>query len=127
MESYDSGNAGLFASMGVMIVLLVFYAALYILLAVCLKRIAEKTGITENSWWAWVPILNFLLLLQIAGKPAWWIVLMLIPIVNFVVSIIVLMEVAKARGKEPWWGIVTAIIPFVGFPYLAFSEDSTSV
>lgn len=127
MESYDSGSAGLFASMGVMIVMLVFYAALYILIAVSLKRIAERTGITENSWWAWVPILNFLLMLQIAGKPAWWIVLMLIPFVNFVVSIIVLMEVAKARGKEAWWGIVTAIIPFVGFPYLAFSEDTARV
>lgn len=127
MESYDSGSAGLFASMGVMIFMLVLYAALYILIAVSLKRIAERTGITENSWWAWVPILNFLLMLQIAGKPAWWIVLMLIPFVNFIVSIIVLMEVAKARGKEAWWGIVTAIIPFVGFPYLAFSDDSASV
>jgi len=123
METYD-GNAEMAAGIG--IVGFIIYIALYLFFAYCLKVIAEKTGHTENSWWAWVPIMNMLLLLQIAQKPMWWFILLLIPIVNIIVGIIVLMEVAKARGKEGWWGIIAAIIPFVGFPYLAFSDNAAT-
>ena len=44
----------------------------YVFSAICLMKIAEKTG-TPNGWWAWVPILNVLLMISIAGKPMWWI------------------------------------------------------
>jgi hypothetical protein len=70
-----------------------------------------------------VPILNILILLKVANKPAWWLVLYIIPFVNFVVSILVMMEVAKARGKEAIWGLVAALLPIVGLPYLAFSDS----
>ncbi len=124
METYD-GNAGLMAGIG--IVGTIIYILFYLFFAYCLKLIAEKTGRTENSWWAWIPILNMLLLLQIAQKPMWWFILMLIPLVNIVIAIVVLMEVAKARGKEGWWGIIAALIPIVGIPYLAFSDDGAAI
>jgi hypothetical protein len=121
METTYTNNTGMLAGIfgvGMLFVWLV----VYLFIGYCLKTIADKTGHTENSFWAWIPIMNILLLLQIAGKPAWWIVLMIIPFVNFIVAIIVMMEVAKARGKESWWGIIAAVVPIIGWPYLAFSD-----
>ncbi|MBI5871190.1 MAG: signal peptidase I [Actinobacteria bacterium] len=102
---------------------LILWAAIYVYMAFSLMTIANKTG-TENAWFAWVPILNVILMLQIADKPIWWIILFLIPIVNIVIAIMVWMAIAEARGFPSWWGILM-IVPFVNFivpGYLAFAE-----
>jgi hypothetical protein len=101
------------------------WVAIYVFFAVCIKRIAEKTGQTEKSWYAWVPIANAILLCWIAGKPAWWVILMLIPFVNIVIGIIVWMKVAQACSKPAWLGVVIGLVPIVNFfamGYLAFSK-----
>jgi hypothetical protein len=97
--------------------------ATYVYMAICLQTIARKTN-TENGWLAWIPIANLILMLQIAHKPIWWILLLLIPLVNVVVAVLVWMGIAKARGKPDWWGILM-IIPVVNLVvpgYLAFSN-----
>ena len=97
--------------------------AVYIYMALALQTIAVKTN-TANPWLAWVPIANAILMLQIAKKPLWWIVLFAIPIVNIVIVIMVWMGVAEARQKPNWWGIL-AIIPLVNVVvpgYLAWSD-----
>jgi hypothetical protein len=101
------------------------WVAIYVFCAVCIKRIAEKTGQTEKSWYAWVPIANLILLCWIAGKPAWWVILMLIPLVNIVIGIMVWMKVAEACSKPAWLGVVIGLVPIVNFiamGYLAFSK-----
>ena len=79
--------------------------AVYVYLAYSLMVIADKTD-TENSWFAWIPILNLYLMCKIAGKPGWWIILFLIPIVNIVIFIIICMRIAELRGKPGWVGIL---------------------
>jgi hypothetical protein len=112
------------AAMGAFImVMVVIGLAFYVYMALALQTIATKTH-TENAWLAWIPIANIILMLNIAGKPIWWIVLMLIPLVNIVIAIIVWMAVAEARGKPSWWGILM-IVPLVNFivpGYLAWSD-----
>ena len=105
------------------LVMLVVMLAFYAFFAVCLQKIAEKTG-TDPAWWAWVPILQVLLLLKIAGRPMWWIILCFIPLVSIVILIIVMVDVCHKRGK-PGWLAVGLIIPLVNFAtlgYLAFSD-----
>jgi len=106
-----------------MLVFLVFFAAIYIYMALALSTIAKKTN-TENAWWGWVPILNILLMLNIAKKPLWWIILLIIPFVGIVIGVLVWMAVAEARGKPNWWGILI-IVPLVGIivpGYLAWAD-----
>ena len=95
----------------------------YVFSAICLMKIAEKTG-TPNGWWAWVPILNVLLMISIAGKPMWWILLMLIPLVNIVIAIIVLAGMCTARGKSPLLviGLLIPVVNFLVLGYLAFGD-----
>lgn len=102
--------------------LLVALAA-YVYMALALSTIAQKTN-TENGWLAWIPVANLILMLNIARKPIWWIVLFLIPIVSIIILIIVWMGIAEARNKPSWWGIMV-IVPVMNLimpGYLAWSD-----
>jgi hypothetical protein len=97
--------------------------ATYAYFAFSIQIIANKTG-TPNGWMAWVPILNAVLLCNIGDKPIWWVLLMFIPLVNFVITVMLWMAVSEARQKSPWLGILM-ILPFLNLiipGYLAFSE-----
>jgi len=118
MNEYQTvENAGL----GLIPVL--FLLGIFLFCAYCQARMAKKMGLLNNSWWAYVPIVNTFLLFQMAGKPAWWFVLCLIPLVNVVVFAILWMETAKALGQSPFWGIMVLIpvINFFALGILAFS------
>jgi len=121
MENGDAAAAGMMA--GMMGVMCVVYLLVYLYFALCIFKIAKKCGV-ENAWLAWIPIIQIVPLLQSAGKPIWWILLMLIPLVNIVVAIIVWMGVAERRGKPSWIGILI-IVPIVNLfvpGYLAFTD-----
>jgi hypothetical protein len=95
----------------------------YLYMALSLQTIATKTG-AANAWLAWIPIANIFLMLEIAKKPGWWFILFLVPLANVVVSILVWMEIAKARKKPDWWGILI-IVPLVNLVvpgYLAWAD-----
>jgi hypothetical protein len=96
----------------------------YAYLAICLQVLAKKTS-TPNGWFAWIPVANIFLMLQIAQKPLWWFILLLIPIVNIITGIIIWMKIAERRGKPNWMGILL-IVPVVGIAvpgYLAFFDN----
>ena len=95
----------------------------YLYLTVCIFMIANKTE-TDNIWWAFIPFLNIILLIQIADKPIWWILGFFIPLVNIVVAVLVWMGVAEVRGKPSWLGFLTLIpgVNLVVIGYLAFSR-----
>ncbi len=102
--------------------------AVYVYVAYATYTIAKKTN-TQNAWFAWIPILNLILLLRIARKSLWWIIGMLIPFVNIIVTIWVWMKVAEERRRPSWWGILM-IIPVVNWVILylmAFQEAKNAV
>lgn len=74
-------NHGLFPAGMSIGFFLVCLAVGYIYVALALQTIAQKTN-AANGWMAWIPIANIILMLNIAKKPIWWIILFLIPIVN---------------------------------------------
>ncbi len=118
----DSNHSMMLAGMFGTTFLLLF-AVFYIYVALALMTIANKTG-TPNGWLAWIPIANIVLMLNIAKKPIWWIILFLIPLVNIIMIILVWMGVAEARNKPGWWGILM-IVPVVNLivpGYLAWSD-----
>ncbi len=101
-------------------IMMVVMLVIYIFFGYCLMVIAQKTGHGGTGWWGFIPILNVLLMFQIAGKPLWWIILLLIPIVNLVIIILTYLAMAEARGKPAWMGLLCLF--WIGFPILAFSD-----
>lgn len=88
----DSSGGG-----AALVVLLILFAA-WILVIIGWWKVFEKAG--EAGWKAIIPIWNTIVLLRIAGRPLWWIVLLLIPIVNIVILIIVMNDLARSFGKS---------------------------
>lgn len=106
------------------LVTIVVALAVYAFFAVCLSRIGTKAGFGEIAWWSWVPVMQILLILKVAGVAWWWIFLLMIPLVNLVIGMIVWIKVAQKLGKSPWVGVlmfVPAVDLFV-LGYLAFSK-----
>ncbi len=83
-------------------------------------KVFVKAG--QPGWAAIVPIYNAIVMLKIAGRPVWWIILFLIPIVNFVVAIIVSIDIAKAFQKGTGFGVGLALLGFVFYPILGFGD-----
>jgi len=98
----------------------VFVLALAIFMIVCMWKIYAKAD--KPGWASIVPIYNYVVLLEIIKKPIWWIILMLIPIVNFIIIIIIMIELAKAYGKDGGFAVGLILLPIVFFPILAFGD-----
>ena len=83
-------------------------------------KVFTKAG--KPGWAAIIPIYNLIVLLQIAGKPLWWIVLFCIPVVNFVAAVMVLISVAKAFGKGTGFAIGMLFLGPIFIPILGFGS-----
>jgi uncharacterized membrane protein YecN with MAPEG domain len=99
---------------------MVLWFALIILMIAAMWKVFEKAG--KPGWAAIIPIYNIVVLLEIAGKPVWWIILMLIPFVNIVVGIIVVMAVAKSFGKGAGFGLGLLFLAPIFYPMLAWGD-----
>ena len=104
--------------MGAIISLL--YLGLIVLVIAGFWKVFVKAG--HPGWAAIVPIYNVYILLQIAGKPTWWLILFFIPFVNFIIAILVSIEVAKAFGKSTGFGVGLALLGFIFYPILGFGD-----
>ena len=80
-------------------------------LVVCLTILAgvwkvfTKAG--QPGWGVLVPIYNTYLMTKIAQRPAWWLILMFIPVVNIIVHVVLSMDIARhfsARAPDSAWG-----------------------
>jgi hypothetical protein len=101
-------------------VILVIELILLVVSLAGLWKTFEKAG--KPGWAAIVPIYNSIVLLEIAGKPIWWILLFFIPCVNIVVFILVTIDVAKNFGQGAGFGIGLFFLPFVFYPMLGFGS-----
>lgn len=108
--------------MGAIIGLFVLAIELLILVAIIAGfwKVFVKAG--KPGWAAIVPIYNLVVLLEIAGKPLWWIILFFIPLVNIVMAVIVGIAVAKAFGKSDGFGIGLGLLGFIFYPILGFGN-----
>ncbi|HVS33524.1 MAG TPA: DUF5684 domain-containing protein [Thermoanaerobaculia bacterium] len=115
---FSTGDSA--AADGLGIGLTIVWLAVAILMIAAMWKIFQKAG--QPGWAALIPIYNLVVLLQVAGKPVWWIVLMLIPIVNFVVFVIVLISLAQNFGKGTGFAFGLMFLPPVFYPMLAWGD-----
>lgn len=106
--------------------LLYVLLGVYVLIAVvevaALWRVFSKAG--RPGWGALIPIYNIYLLTKIAGRPGWWVLLYFIPFVNFIVHVIVSLELAKAFGRSTAFGLIGLwLFSPVGIPILGFGRS----
>lgn len=101
-------------------ILIFIQLALAILIIVSFWKIFTKAG--QHGWAAIVPFYNLYILLKIAGKPGWWMLLYIIPLFNLIISVIVCIEIARAFGKGEGFGVGLFFLGFIFYPILAFGD-----
>lgn len=114
-----SGAGGIIAllSGGIM---LVIELVLIVLIFASYWRLFTKAG--KAGWTGIIPFLNSLQLLDIAGKPWWWIIMYCIPVVNIVFMILTYIDLVRAYGKSGGWVVGLLFLPMIFFPILAFGS-----
>lgn len=99
------------------IVVCLFLVVVYI---AAFWRVYEKAG--QPGWAALIPIYNLYIMLKIAGKPGWWLLLCLIPIVNFIVIILLYVALAENFGKSVGFAMGLIFLSFIFVPILAWGD-----
>ena len=99
---------------------LVICIALVLFVLVAMWRVYEKAG--EPGWTGIIPIVNVFFLAKAVGKPMWWGILGLVPIVNLIVWFILCIRLAKRFGKGTGFGIGLVLFSIIFWPILAFGD-----
>lgn len=99
---------------------LIIWLAVVILMIVSIWKVFTKAG--QPGWACIIPIYNAYVMLKVAGKPGWWLLLLFIPVVNFIISLIIPFAVAGNFGKGAGFGIGLLLLPFIFYPILAFGN-----
>jgi len=113
----DSGGGGE-AWVTAVAVLGLVEIVLVVLCIAGLWKVFSKAG--QPGWAAIIPIYNAIVLLNVAGKPIWFILLLCIPFVNVIFSIIVMAGLAKNFGKGIGFLLGLILLPFIFLPILGF-------
>jgi hypothetical protein len=98
----------------------VCYFAVVILLIAAMWKVFSKAG--QPGWAAIIPIYNFYIMCKVAGRPGWWVILMFIPLVNFIILIILMIDIAKSFGKGVGFGLGLAFLGIIFWPILGFGS-----
>jgi len=76
-----------------------------VFMIVSMWKIYEKAG--QPGWASIVPIYNIIVYIKIIKKPMWWIVMFLIPVVNYVFLIWSVNLLSKRFGWFYYWTFIT--------------------
>ncbi|HPS41098.1 MAG TPA: DUF5684 domain-containing protein [Anaerolineaceae bacterium] len=98
----------------------VFYIAIIVFYIICMWKIFVKAG--KPGWASIIPIYSSLVQLEILGRPWWWLLLLFVPLVNIVISIMIIFDMAKVFGKDTGFGFGLLFLSFIFIPILAFGD-----
>lgn len=96
------------------------WCAVLILIIAGIWKVFSKAG--KPGWAAIIPIYNILVLLEIVGRPWWWILLFLVPLLGIVIAFIVAIDLARSFGKGTGFGVGLALLGGVFYPILGFGD-----
>jgi hypothetical protein len=124
-SDYGNSSAG-GAAFGIsMLIFLVLILALVVLMVASNWKLFEKAG--KPGWAAIVPIYNTITMLEIAGKPIYWIGLMMIPYIGIIWGIWTLNVFVKSFGKSSGYALGVIFLPFIFLPMMAFDKNTVYV
>ena len=120
MNDYASNPYDYAAVAAIIGVLLIPVLIITVIVIISHWKLYAKAG--KPGWAAIIPIYNIIVLLEIIGKPIWWIFLFIIPCVNIVFAIWATNLFSKSFGQSEGFTIGLLIFPFIFYPVLAFGN-----
>lgn len=124
MDTYGaySGGDGAFvaAMMGIVVTYGLVMLAIIAVSLVGMWKVYEKAG--KPGWTALIPVYNYLVLVEIVGRPIWWFFLLFIPGVNAVIGIILLWDLTRSFGKDVGFFFGLLFLSAIFYPILGFGS-----
>lgn len=71
----------------------------------------------RKAWEALVPIYNAIVLMKIINRPAWWVILLFIPVINLLMFPIIWIETARSFGKSSTLDTILAVVTLGFYNY----------
>jgi len=94
---------------------------LYVLWTAPWCPVFAKAG---KRWWvALLPVINVLVIMRIANRPWWWVLLLLIPLVGIAIWTVVCLDVAERFGHGVPLTIGLVFLPFFFALWLGLGPD----
>lgn len=87
---------------------------------IAMWRVFEKAG--QPGWAAIIPIYNYYIMTKIGGKSGWWVLLMLIPVINIIFIIWLYNMISKSFGKEEGFTVGLVVLGIIFWPILGFGS-----
>ena len=87
-------------------------------------KVFVKAG--KPGWGAIIPLYNLYCLFDMTFGKGWMFILTIIPVVNFVLTIMMWVKLAKAFGKGGGFAVGLIFLPFIFVPVLGFSDAEYS-
>ncbi|MCA9304467.1 MAG: hypothetical protein KC996_10125 [Phycisphaerales bacterium] len=119
MDAPPSGAPPITTGFFLVVMLLVLVALL--VMAIGMWKVFSKAG--HPGWAAFIPILNLYFLCKTAGRPGWWLILLFIPLVQFVIFIVLIFDLAKVFGKGLGFALGLLFFGFIFFPILGLGKS----
>lgn len=99
----------------------VFGFVVFIILLAAGWRVFQKAG--KPGWAILVPFYNVIVLLEIVGKPWWWLILiMFVPLGNLIWGIWATNLLSKSFGQSEGFTVGLVFLPFIFLPILGFGN-----
>ena len=105
----------------IMLIVILISLAVSVLMLAAMWRVFTKAG--KPGWAAIIPVYNFVVLLQIVGRPEWQVLLMFLPFANIYIAIVVALDLAKSFGKTSGFGVLMIFFPAIMYPILGFGSS----
>ncbi|RTY93406.1 signal peptidase I [Flavobacterium sp. GT3R68] len=93
----------------------VFFLILQIVHFLGTWKLYEAAG--RKRWEAAIPIYNAIVLMKIINRPAWWTILLFIPVINLIMFPVVWVETLRSFGKNSTLDTVLAIVTLGFYVY----------
>jgi Family of unknown function (DUF5684) len=100
----------------------IYVIAVYLLTTIPFYLIFKKAD-RPDAWGAFIPIFNYYVLLKVVGRPGWWLILFLIPLVNIIIWIMVLNELSKSFGHGVGFTLGLIFLNIIFFWILALGSS----
>ena len=113
--TYETSGAG---AAGIIL----YVAVIYALLVIPYWVIFKKAG--REGWPALIPIYSTYIVLKIIGRPGWWLILFLIPLVNLVIYIIMMNDLSKSFGHGVGFTLGLLFLSIIFLYILAFGSST---
>jgi hypothetical protein len=121
MDNYDSNSAGAVAEvMAIFAAMFIPLLIIWVITVIGQWKVYEKAG--KPGWACIIPIYNLIVMLEIIGKPIWWIFLFLVPCVNIIFAIWTFNLLSKSFGQSEGFTIGLVLLPYIFFPILGFGN-----